>query len=119
MLFTGASPTPTLPPGFTGDPNLVSPGVIGFIVIFLIAAATVLLAIDMTRRIRRVRYRDEAQQKIAAERETSESAGESAGGLTATSRIAVQWQRNASSVAVWKISWNPNLPGNGFGRLRP
>jgi len=61
------SPTPTLPPGFTGDPNLVSPGVIGFIVIFLIAAATVLLAIDMTRRIRRVRYRDEAQQKIAEE----------------------------------------------------
>ena len=71
MLFTAVSPTPTLPPGFTGDPNLVSPGVIGFIVIFLIAAATVLLAIDMTRRIRRVRYRDEAQQKIAEEQETA------------------------------------------------
>jgi large-conductance mechanosensitive channel len=62
------SPTPTLPPDYTGDPNLVSPGVIGFIVIFLIAAATVLLVIDMTRRIRRLRYREEAQQKIAAEK---------------------------------------------------
>ena len=58
--------TPTLPPGFTGDPNMVSPGVLGFIVIFAIAALTVLLAIDMTRRIRRVRYRDEAQRKIEA-----------------------------------------------------
>lgn len=61
------TPTPTPPPGFTGDPNLVSPGVIGFVVIFLIAAATVLLVVDMTRRIRRMRYRQEAQDKIAEE----------------------------------------------------
>jgi hypothetical protein len=71
------SPPPTLPPDFTGDPNLVSPGVIGFIVIFAIAAATVLLALDMTRRIRRVRYRDEAREKIAAEQAGTEQAPES------------------------------------------
>jgi hypothetical protein len=58
-------------PDFTGDPNMVSPGVVGFIAIFLIAAVTVLLVLDMTRRIRRVRYRDEAIQKIAAEREST------------------------------------------------
>jgi len=63
--------TSTPPPEFTGDPNSVSPGVIGFVVIFLIAAATVLLVLDMTRRIRKVRYRDEAREKIAAERETA------------------------------------------------
>lgn len=46
---------------------MVSPGIIGFVVIFLIAAATVLLVVDMTRRIRRMRYRQEAQDKIAQE----------------------------------------------------
>lgn len=76
------TPTPTLPPGFTGDPNVVSPGVIGFIVIFLIAAATVLLVVDMTRRIRRVRYRDEARERIAQEQ--AEQAEQAPGDNTAT-----------------------------------
>ncbi len=33
--------------------------------------------------------------------------------------VAVQWHMNASTVQVWKISWNPNLPGNGFGFFSP
>lgn len=49
------------------DPNLVTPGVIGFIAIFLIAVATVLLILDMTRRIRRTRYREEIRAKLAEE----------------------------------------------------
>lgn len=53
---------------------MVSPGVIGFVVIFALAAITVLLAIDMTRRIRRVRYRDEAIERIAAEQEQDPAA---------------------------------------------
>ena len=34
------------------------------------------------------------------------------------SSVAVQWQRNASTVQAWKISWNPKTPGNGFGLLQ-
>jgi hypothetical protein len=60
------TPEPT-PPAYGGDPNLVTPGVIGFIVTFAVAAITVLLVIDMVRRIRRVRYRAELQEEIAAE----------------------------------------------------
>jgi len=61
------SPSPTLP-AYEGDPNLVTPGVVGFAVTFFIAIATVLLIIDMNRRVRRVRYRSEIQEKIAAEK---------------------------------------------------
>jgi len=57
----------TTPPPAGFDEDKVSPGVVGFIAIFLIAAATVLLIIDMTRRIRRVRYRAEVQEKLDAE----------------------------------------------------
>lgn len=39
----------------------------GFTVTFLIAVAAVLLVIDMTRRIRRVRYRAEIAEKLDAE----------------------------------------------------
>ena len=60
---------PTQPPGFVGDENLVTPGVVGFIVTFAIAAATVLLIIDMTRRIRRTRYREEIREKLANEQQ--------------------------------------------------
>ncbi len=60
--------TPTPVPEFTGNEDLVTPGVVGFIVTFLIAVATVLLVIDMTRRVRRVRYRAEVQEQLEAER---------------------------------------------------
>jgi hypothetical protein len=59
-------PVPT-PPAFQGDADLVTPGVIGFVITFAVAALTVLLVIDMVRRIRRVRYRAEVQEQIAAE----------------------------------------------------
>ncbi|MBX3098412.1 MAG: hypothetical protein KF761_02430 [Salinibacterium sp.] len=63
-----ADPTPTPAPGeFTGDVNAVTPGIVGFAVTFLIAAITVLLILDMVRRVRRVRYRAEVQEKLAAE----------------------------------------------------
>ena len=59
-------PPPT-PPAYEGDPNLVTPGVIGFIITFAIALFTVLLILDMVRRIRRVRYRAAVQADISAE----------------------------------------------------
>ncbi|MDQ1582727.1 MAG: hypothetical protein QOF36_781 [Microbacteriaceae bacterium] len=56
------TPTPTAPPD-----DSVTPGVFGFGAIFLIAVVIVLLVIDMVRRIRRVRYRAEIQEKLDAE----------------------------------------------------
>ncbi|NYF10104.1 hypothetical protein HDC94_001260 [Leifsonia sp. AK011] len=69
-------PTPTPIPAFEGDPNIVTPGVVGFAVTFLIAVATVLLVIDMTRRIRRVRYREEIREQLVAEQELSANDGD-------------------------------------------
>lgn len=54
------------------DPNTVTPGVIGFIATFLVAAAIVLLVFDMNRRIRRTRYREEIREKLAQERAASD-----------------------------------------------
>ena len=55
------------------DPNLVTPGVVGFIAIFLVAAATVLLMLDLSRRVRRTRYRGEIREKLEAERLAEEA----------------------------------------------
>lgn len=62
------APTPSPVPAYEGDPNLVTPGVVGFAVTFFIAIATVLLIIDMNRRVRRVRYREEIREKLEAEK---------------------------------------------------
>jgi len=62
-VLTAATPSPT--PSF--NPDVVTPGVVGFIVMLLITVVVVLLIIDMTRRIRRVRYRSEAAERAASE----------------------------------------------------
>ena len=64
LLYWLATATPTPPPF---DEDSVTPGWIGFAFIFALALITVLLIVDMTRRIRRVRYRGEIREKIAAE----------------------------------------------------
>ena len=63
--------TATTPPS-TPNPLDVTPGWIGFLAIFFIAVATVLLILDMTRRIRRVRYREEVREKLAAEEQVAQ-----------------------------------------------
>ena len=66
-----ATATPT--PGPLDEAS-VTPGWIGFVVIFAVALATVLLIIDMTRRVRRVRYRSEIREAIAAEADENDPA---------------------------------------------
>ncbi len=68
--WLAATPTPT-PTGGPSD-DQVTPGVVGFVVTFAIAVATVLLILDMVRRIRRVRYREEIAQKLDAEQAAGE-----------------------------------------------
>ncbi|NQX29430.1 hypothetical protein HQQ81_18950 [Microbacteriaceae bacterium VKM Ac-2854] len=58
------APSPT-PADFNED--TVTPGLIGFLVMFVIAAAAVLLALDMVRRVRRTTYRAQAQERLAEE----------------------------------------------------
>ncbi len=51
-------------PAIEVDPNSVTPGVIGFIMTFGVMIAVLLLVIDMVRRVRRVRYRQEIADKL-------------------------------------------------------
>ncbi|WP_298227126.1 hypothetical protein [Gryllotalpicola sp.] len=56
------SPSATVP-----NPDSVTPGPWGFIAIAAVGIATGLLIWDMTRRVRRVRYRAEVKTKLDAE----------------------------------------------------
>ena len=51
-------------PAIEVDPNSVTPGVIGFVMTFGVMIAVLLLVIDMVRRVRRVRYRQEIADKL-------------------------------------------------------
>ncbi len=61
------------------DNDTVTPGVIGFIITFAVAVATVLLVIDMVHRVRRTRYRGEIRERIEAERIEAEREAEQTG----------------------------------------
>lgn len=49
------------------DPNGVTPGVIGFIITAAVAIISLLLILDMVRRMRRLRYREEAKFTVDTE----------------------------------------------------
>ena len=63
LLAATPSPTPTVDPAETW----YSPGTIGFIMTFFVTVGAIGLIFDMVRRIRRVRYRAEIAEKLAAE----------------------------------------------------
>ncbi|WP_307807372.1 hypothetical protein [Naasia sp. SYSU D00948] len=65
ILLASLAATPTPPPEF--DENLVTPGPWGFIIILFIAVVTILLILDMTRRVRRTRYRAEVRERLERE----------------------------------------------------
>lgn len=49
--------------------NSVTPTWVGFAATFGVAVLTVLIIIDMTRRIRRVRYRGEIRERLEGDRD--------------------------------------------------
>jgi len=49
------------------DPNIVSPGPGGFLVIAFLAVVLFFLGFDLVRRLRRIKYRDEIRTELAAE----------------------------------------------------
>lgn len=67
-VFMATTPTPD--PDF--NPDTVTPGWIGFVAIFVVAIGTVVLVLDMVRRVRRTRYRAEIQERLEAERQAAE-----------------------------------------------
>jgi len=77
-IAAAPTPSPTPFPDYTGDPNLITPGVWGFIAILAVAVATVFLILDMTRRIRRSRYREEVRIKLAEEQAEADAAAQTA-----------------------------------------
>lgn len=77
LAAAGPSGEPTLKPGL--DPNQVTPGPWGFFITFGLAVVVILLIWDMTRRIRRVRYREQMEQdaqRAGAEGERAPSASD-------------------------------------------
>ncbi|UJP08690.1 hypothetical protein L2X99_09115 [Microbacterium sp. KUDC0406] len=65
LPFADQTPMPT--PTSTVDPNLVTPGFVGFAIVAVLVVAVILLIWDMNRRIRRVRYREEVREELDAE----------------------------------------------------
>jgi capsular polysaccharide biosynthesis protein len=63
--------TDPLIPAIEVDPNSVTPGVVGFLVTLFVAMAVLVIIADMTRRVRRVRYRAEINEKL--DREAAEA----------------------------------------------
>jgi len=74
VVLVGADATPSPMPTSSVSDDAVTPGVIGFLVTAAIVVVVVFLIIDMVRRMRRVRYREEARERIAAELEQQASA---------------------------------------------
>ncbi|BDS49360.1 hypothetical protein [Rhodoluna sp. KAS3] len=66
ILFSAllaATPSPSVDPANT----FYSPGTIGFLAVFAMAAGAIGLIFDMVRRVRRVRYRAEIESRLDAE----------------------------------------------------
>lgn len=81
----------------TPDPDQVTPGVIGFIATFFVAAVTVLLVVDMVRRVRRVNYRAQVREQLEAE-VAARDAAEADAGAGAGARAAAPTDSAGSAV---------------------
>ena len=64
--FAATNPTPSPTPSIPSE-DVTTPGPWGFVAIFGVGIVVALLLVDMTRRIRRVRYRAEVAEKLDAE----------------------------------------------------
>lgn len=75
VLLHLAAVTPSPAPSIPAE-DVTTPGPWGFIAFFGVAVVVVLLIIDMTRRVRRVRYRAEVNEKLDAEQRAAEEGRE-------------------------------------------
>lgn len=70
-LLAAATPQP-VPTPTDLEATDISPGVLGFIATFAVVLVTVLLMLDMSRRMRRLRNRQRAEQERLAEQAEAE-----------------------------------------------
>lgn len=69
-----ALPSVTATPSPTGvDPNLVTPGPWGFVIIAVIAVIVIVLVWDMMRRIRRGRVHADIMEELDAEQQAADA----------------------------------------------
>jgi hypothetical protein len=61
LVALAVEPTPAPDPDRPPD-ELIGPGIAGFVAIFLLSAAVILLIRDMNRRVQRMRYRQSARE---------------------------------------------------------
>lgn len=85
LILLAAEATPTVITTVNPDGSFRgSPGIVGFIVTFIMALAIIFLGLDLTRRARRLRYRSEyaiareAEERAAAEAAASGKQAQSA-----------------------------------------
>ncbi|WP_420363904.1 hypothetical protein AABM26_06255 [Curtobacterium aetherium] len=91
VLAATPSPSPS------GVPDVdVTPGVAGFVAIALVAVVTILLVVDMTRRIRRTRYRAEVRERLEAEVAGDRADAPAADGTTAGAPVTDEPSRRAA-----------------------
>ena len=81
VLLAGPFPSDGGPSDGSGFNSVtVSPGLPGFIAMFILAVAVVLLVLDMTRRTRRVKARAAVQERMDAEQAERDAAAAAAEG---------------------------------------
>lgn len=74
--IVAATSVPT--PSMTVDPNLVTPGPIGFALMAVLAIVVALLLWDMLRRIRRAGYRSQISEQLDEEQRVADELSSSA-----------------------------------------
>lgn len=73
LVATTTTPSTPPSPGGGPDPNSVSPGVLGFLAVFVLAIATWLLLRNMTGHLRRLNYREEQRRAAEAHQQAEQS----------------------------------------------
>ncbi|WP_246165495.1 hypothetical protein [Arthrobacter yangruifuii] len=101
-LATAVTPAPdeTLAPGVAAED--VTPGLLGFLFTLFMVIAIILLIRDMTKRIRRVRYREQVlAEQEAADREASGTEAE-----PDSSRTALAMDRSVKDPEKRDTTWD-------------
>lgn len=73
------SSSPSLAPGSSVPAEAVTPGPIGFLWMLVVVVIAILLGLDMVRRVRKVKYRQQVRERLAEEYATEQSADHAVG----------------------------------------
>jgi hypothetical protein len=105
-------------PSASADPanTFYSPGIVGFLGTFFVVVGAILLILDLVRRIRRVNYRAQIQERLAAEQaELDAKRGKTAeagatGAASAAGKNAAAKSADVASAAAKPVRKRPAPP---------